>query len=79
MGSRSALLFAVLAAFGLQDAPPLPKDTLPRELPLEAPLGFPDELVAPAGNEFTSERTELGLTPGSFTGSITVTPAVRPA
>lgn len=60
MGIRATLLVAALATLGLQDVAPLPKDTLPRELPLEAPLGFPEQLVAPAGNEFTDERTELG-------------------
>jgi cytochrome c peroxidase len=60
MGIRATLFVAALATVALQDVAPLPKDTLPRELPLEAPLGFPEELVAPAGNEFTSERTELG-------------------
>ncbi|MCY3001450.1 MAG: hypothetical protein NTV21_06570 [Planctomycetota bacterium] len=60
MSLRTPLLLAVLAAFGLQDAPPLPQDTLPQELPLEAPLGFPEEIAAPEGNGFTRERTELG-------------------
>lgn len=60
MGFRSFPLLVALAALALQDAPPLPKDTLPKDLPLEAPLGFPEPLAAPVGNEFTPERTELG-------------------
>lgn len=60
MGWRVPFVVAALAAFGLQEAPSLPKDTLPRELPLEAPLGFPAVIVAPPGNEFTPGRTELG-------------------
>lgn len=60
---RAAFSTAMLATAVLVQGPgPVPRDTLPAELPLAAPLGFPDALVAPAGNEFTDERTALGRT-----------------
>ena len=51
----------LLAAATLwQGSSSVPRDTLPDELPLAPPLGFPEALVAPAGNEFSDERTALG-------------------
>ncbi len=61
MTARAAFSIAMLAVATLVQGPgPLPRDTLPATLPLAPPLGFPDELVAPIGNEFTDERTALG-------------------
>ena len=58
---RAAFSTAVLAAVVFVQGPgPVPRDTLPAQLPLSAPAGFPQALVAPAGNEFTDERTALG-------------------
>jgi len=61
MFPRAAFSGLLLTAAALWQAPGgIPRDTLPAELPLAPPLGFPDALVAPAGNEFTAERTGLG-------------------
>src|SRR5947209_12032518 len=49
---------AVIAAAG--EAPPLPRDTLPAELPIaDVPLGL-DERTVPADNPLTAARVRLG-------------------
>lgn len=61
MATRAAFSIAMLAVATLVQGPgPVPRDTLPTSLSLAPPLGFPDALVAPVGNEFTDERTALG-------------------
>ncbi|MFM7298211.1 MAG: cytochrome c peroxidase, partial [Planctomycetota bacterium] len=61
MFPRAAFSGLLLAAAALWQGPDaIPRDSLPAELSLAPPLGFPDALVAPAGNEFTAERTALG-------------------
>jgi cytochrome c peroxidase len=49
----------VLALFAEQPRP-VPQDTLPKELPLVAPLGFERAPEAPVDNEFSDARTALG-------------------
>jgi cytochrome c peroxidase len=55
--------FAVSWAHGSEPmrAPPLPKDSLPAELPLDAvPLGLARDFSIPEGNRLTPQRVRLG-------------------
>lgn len=56
-----AALGCAWAIAGEPSAPPLPRDTLADELPLDSmPLGLPSRSAAPDDNRLTAERVRLG-------------------